>query len=221
MSVPDKVAAAVTPLASDETRAKAHADARTLSDGGDWPGQVLDHHEQIDALFTRAKAATGVADRKAALEELGALLTGHSIAEEAVLYPALVKADYESKATMAYTQQSTAKTEMFLLEGLDPISDEWPDKLEHIISAVHQHVSQEESSWFAKLATSPAVDQALLTQKYAEQFERYMGDARPALFSGCDSCANPQDPASSFVRNLTAAGSAAQRVSARPTSPCD
>jgi hemerythrin superfamily protein len=183
MSVLDKVAAAVTPAASDEDRAQAHADARALSRGNDWLGQILDHHEQIDALFGRAKAAGGVADRQAVLEELGTLLTGHSIAEEAVIYPALVKADYESKATMAYTQQSSAKTEMFLLEGLDPNSDEWSDKLDHIIGAVRQHVYQEESSWFPDLAQSPDVDQALLTDKYAEQFDRYMGADKPAMFN--------------------------------------
>lgn len=183
MSILDKVAAAVAPVASDETRAKAHANARGLSRGDDWLGQVLDHHEQIDALFGRAKAATGVADRKAALVALGTLLTGHSIAEEAVLYPALVKADYEGKATMAYAQQSTAKTEMFLLEELDPTSEEWTDKLEHIVAAVQQHVYQEESSWFVKLAESEHVDQALLTRKYVEQFNRYMGADGSALFS--------------------------------------
>lgn len=183
MSILDKVAAAVAPAVSDETRAEAHAEARALSRGGDWLGQVLDHHEQIDALFERAKAATGVADRKAAVEELGVLLTGHSIAEEAVLYPAMVKNDDEGKATMAYTQQATAKTEMFLLEGLDPTSEEWSDKLEHIIGAVRQHVYQEESSWFADLAQSSDVDQALLTEKYLEQFDRYMGGDKPAMFN--------------------------------------
>jgi hypothetical protein len=182
MSLLDRVAATVAPLASDETRAQAHADARALSHGDDWLGQVLDHHEQIDALFGRAKLATGVAGRKAALEDLGLVLTGHSIAEEAVLYPALVQADHEGKATMAYGQQSTAKTEMFLLEGLDPASQEWSDKLDHIIAAVRQHVYQEESSWFAKLVENKDVDQALLTEKYVEQFDRYMGADKSALF---------------------------------------
>ena len=183
MSLLDKVAAAVAPVVSDDTRAKAHADARAMSRGDDWLSQVLGHHEQIDALFARAKAATGVADRKAALEELGLVLTGHSIAEEAVLYPALVKADYQGKATIAYTQQATAKTEMFLLEGLDPTSEEWREKLEHIVSAVQQHVYEEESSWFAKLVESDDVDQAMLTEKYAEQFDRYMGSNKQALFA--------------------------------------
>lgn len=182
MSILDKVAAAVTPLASDEQRAKAHADAREFAERAPWLSRVLEHHEQIDALFAKLKGAASVSDRQAVLKQVGTLLTAHSIAEEAVLYPALVKADYESKATMAYTQQSTAKTEMFLLEGLDPASEEWADKLEHIISAIHQHVYQEESSWFRDLAQSAEVNQTELAQKYDEQFARYMGD-RPALFN--------------------------------------
>lgn len=181
MSLLDKAASIVAPLVSDETRAKAHADARALSNGNDWLGQVLDHHEKIDALFQRAKASAGVADRQAALEDLGRLLTGHSIAEEAVLYPALVKSDHEARATMAYAQQATAKTEIFLLEGLDPNSEEWSDKLEHIISAVQQHVYQEEGSWFAKLVESEDVDQTVLTRMYAEQFDRYMGEGKTAV----------------------------------------
>lgn len=72
---------------------------------------------------------------------------------------------------------------MFLLKGLDPSSEDWADKLEHIVSAFQQHVYQEESSWFAKLVESSDVDQAMLTQKYAEQFDRYMGDEKPALFN--------------------------------------
>jgi hemerythrin superfamily protein len=183
MSLLDKVAAAVAPVASDEQRAEAHQDARAISRGSDWLGQVLDHHEQIDALFGRARSATGVADRQAAVKEISTLLTGHSIAEEVVLYPAMVKADDEGKATMAYGQQSMAKTELFLLEGLDPTSQEWDDKLEHIIGAVRQHVYQEESSWFVDLANSNAVDQSLLTSKYNEQFDRYMGSDKPAMFN--------------------------------------
>lgn len=182
MSLLDKVAASVTPLASDETRAEAHAAARSLSSGNDWLGHVLDHHEQIDVLFVQARAASGIADRTASLKQLALILTGHSIAEEAVLYPALVQADYEGKATLAYTQQSTAKTEMFLLEGLDPESEEWNDKLDHIISAVRQHVFEEESSWFPKLVESEAVDQSTLSSKYDEQFERYVGSDKQALF---------------------------------------
>ena len=182
MSLLDKVAASVAPLVSDERRAEAHAGARALSSGNDWLGLVLDHHEQIDEMFERAKAAKGVADRKTALEELAVILTGHSIAEEAVLYPALAKADFESKATMAYAQQATAKTEMFLLQGLNPESEEWTDKLEHIVASVRQHVYQEESGWFAKLVESKDVDQAYLTEKYAEQFDRYIGEEKPALF---------------------------------------
>ena len=52
-----------------------------------------------------------------------------------------------------------------------------------IIGAVQQHVYQEESGWFADLAQSNDVDQALLTTKYAEQFDRYMGEDKAALFN--------------------------------------
>jgi hypothetical protein len=108
---------------------------------------------------------------------LSTLLTGHSIAEEAVLYPALAKAGEKGHATKAYTEQSAAKMEMGLLEDLPPMSQEFMDKLEHISGAVAHHVYEEESNWFLDLKTKiPEVDQVKLTQRYQEHFARYMGE---------------------------------------------
>jgi iron-sulfur cluster repair protein YtfE (RIC family) len=122
-------------------------------------------------------AAADPASRVRALKKLSTLLTGHSIAEEAVLYPALAKADEKGHATKAYTEQSAAKMEMGLLEDLPPMSQEFMDKLEHINGAVAHHVYEEESNWFLELKTkTPEVDQVKLTQRYQEHFARYMGE---------------------------------------------
>jgi hemerythrin superfamily protein len=105
------------------------------------------------------------------------LLTGHSIAEEAALYPALAKSDEKAHATKAYTEQSAAKLQMGLLQDLPPMSQEFMDKLEHIEGAVAHHVYEEEGTWFLELKSIiPAADQAKLTERYHEQFSRYMGD---------------------------------------------
>ena len=102
---------------------------------------------------------------------------GHSIAEEAALYPALAKADEKGHATKAYTEQSAAKLQVGLLEDLPPMSQEFLDKLAHIEGAVAHHVYEEESNWFLDLkAKTPPADQVKLTQRYQEQFARYMGD---------------------------------------------
>jgi hypothetical protein len=54
------------------------------------------------------------------------------------------------------------------------MSEEWRMKLEHIKSAVEQHVYEEESHRFAELAEAlPPGEAARLARRYAEEFERY------------------------------------------------
>jgi hypothetical protein len=182
MSLIDKVVAAVTPPESDEARAEARAKARAAAKSGDWLSAVLDHHEAIEAAFAKVKSASNAAGRVKALKELATILTGHSIAEEAALYPALAKADEKDHATMAYTEQSAAKLQMGLLEDLPPMSQDFMDKLEHIKGAVAHHVYEEEGNWFLDLKSKlPAADQTKLTQRYLEQFSRYMGTDAKSL----------------------------------------
>ena len=178
MSILDKVVAAVTPLESDEQRAEARAKAERAAADGDWLSLVLDHHRRIEAAFAAVKAATDAARRREAQKRLALLLTGHSIAEEVVIYPALVKADEESHSTKAYTEQSAAKVQMGLLEDLEPMSQEYLDKLEHIRGAVAHHVYEEEGNWFVDLKTKlPPADQTKLTFRYQQEFSRYTRDS--------------------------------------------
>ena len=69
------------------------------------------------------------------MKQLGRILTGHSIAEEAVLYPMLAQS-HSSHAAHAYQEQAMAKIEMHKLEMIEPMSQEWLDKFEQIQSAV-------------------------------------------------------------------------------------
>lgn len=184
MSIVDKVIAAVTPPESDQARAEARAKARAAAGTSDWLAQILDHHVQIEAQFEKVKQASESTTQRAELKLLGALLTGHSMAEEAVIYPALAAADEEGHATKAYTEQSAAKLQMGLLENLPPMSQEFMDKLEHIRGAVAHHVYEEEGNWFVDLAHSSKVDQAKLTLRYQEEFERYMGNKQSLKSTG-------------------------------------
>ena len=177
MSLLDKAIAAVTPPVSDEKRAEARAKARAAAAPGDWLSQILDHHEQIEAAFAAVRAASGVQARRQAQKTLGVLLTGHSMAEEAVIYPALAHAGKKMHAETAYTEQVAAKMQMAALEHLDPSSQDYLDKLGHLEGAVATHVYQEESDWFVDLKQqAPAADQAKATARYAEEYGRYMGE---------------------------------------------
>ena len=174
MSVIDKLMAAVTPLPDAEKRAAATAEARAAAKPGDWLTMVLDHHDLIRDAFATARAARSAADRKSAFKALALVLNGHSLAEEIVLYPALGKADHKAHAAQAYLEQTMAKTQMAELERIPASKPEWLDKLEHIEGAVLTHMFEEESGWFLDL-WNQADDSALLTARYAEEYERYAG----------------------------------------------
>jgi hypothetical protein len=186
MSILDKAIAAVTPPVSDEKRAEAHAKARAAAEPGDWLSQVLDHHEQIDQAFAETKAATTPEARRKAQKRLGTLLTGHSMAEEAVIYPALAQAGKQGHANTAYTEQVAAKQQMAALEMLDPMSEDYLDKLGHLEGAVKTHVYQEESDWFVDMKRdAPADAQAHATARYQEEAGRYFeGGPSPSGVTG-------------------------------------
>lgn len=180
MSILDKLVAAVTPPESDEARREAREKARSAARDGDWLDTILQHHEMIESAFAEVRASTDAAARNAAHRRLALLLTGHSIAEEAVIYPALARADEKGHSTKAYTEQAAAKAQLGLLGNLAPMSQEYLDKLEHIRGAVLHHVYEEEGEWFLDLCQRlDASEQRLLGERYREEFERYMGDDAP------------------------------------------
>jgi hypothetical protein len=140
----------------------------------DWLALVLLHHEQIETAFAAVKAAQDLRTRLMAHQELARLLTGHSNAEEAVIYPAMVHSGHKSHAMTGYTEQAGAKANMGELEYLDPISQEYLDKLEHIRGAVAHHMYEEESDRFLDLRRElPVGDQDRLTRRFKEEFDRY------------------------------------------------
>jgi len=196
MSLIDKVVAAVTPPESEEKRREARAKAWAEAGQNDWLAQLLHHHEQIAALFGAVRATQDVTSRLKALKELAIVLTGHADAEETAIYPALVHFGHKAHGMAGYTEQAGAKANMGELEYLDPMSSEFLDKLEHIRGAVAHHMYEEESDRFLDLKNLPASDQARLTARYMEEFDRYVdpghksdpefGTSRPNALEGGD-----------------------------------
>ncbi|AOH85019.1 hypothetical protein AWL63_14720 [Sphingomonas panacis] len=174
MSVIDKLVAAVTPPESEEARVEARKKAEAVATPGSWLSEILRHHRKIEALFDAVKIAETPAGRQRAQKDLALLLTAHSIAEEAAVYPALAADKQVAHAELAYQEQSAAKMEMGLLERLDPMSQDYLDKLEHIRGAVTHHIYSEEGTWFLQLAEDVGPDeQERITSRYREEFERY------------------------------------------------
>ncbi len=178
MSIVDKVVGAVTPPESEEDRAEARGKARAAATKGGWLGMVLDHHLAIETAFAEVKQAGDAVSRRSAQQRLATILTAHSLAEEMVLYPALALHHEKGHATMAYTEQSAAKIQMAALEDLEPMSEDYVDKLEHIRGAVAHHVYHEENDWFLDLnEIADSRLQQKLAQRYTEEFERYQRGA--------------------------------------------
>ncbi|MBA4091004.1 MAG: hypothetical protein C0494_10465 [Sphingobium sp.] len=181
MSIIDRFIAAVTPPESEEARLEARTKATKAAMPGDWLDQILQHHMDLEDAFADVKAASDTASRTAATKLLGVLLTGHAIAEEAVIYPALAEGGEKAHAGIGYDEQAMVKVQMALLEKLEPMSKDFLDKLEHIQGAVQHHMYAEEGNWFLDLKEStPAADQTLMTQRYGEEYARYVGADAPA-----------------------------------------
>jgi hypothetical protein len=176
MSIIDRFIAALAPPESAEDRLEARTKATRAALPGDWLDQILQHHMDLEDAFDDVKAAVDAHARTGALKQLGVLLTGHAIAEEAVIYPALAQDDEKPHAAAGYDEQAMVKVQMALLEQLDPMSQDFIDKLEHIEGAVAHHMYAEEGNWFLDLKASASPEQqARLTKRYAEEFQRYVG----------------------------------------------
>jgi hypothetical protein len=177
MSFLDKLMSKVMPPESEQDRAEARQKSERLAGANGWLAMALDHHRQIESAFARARGGLDAAERKQALKELALILTGHAQAEETVLYPALVEHGEKAHASLAYEEQQATKVQMHELEHLDPMSEEWREKFEHIEGAVLHHMYEEEGTWFVELAEKAGAESPLLTQRFAEEFDRYAGGA--------------------------------------------
>lgn len=181
MSIIDRFIAAVTPPESDKARLEARAKATEAAMPGDWLDQILQHHMDLEDAFADVKAAPDASTRRAATKLLGVLLTGHAIAEEAIIYPALAENGEKAHAGIGYDEQAMVKVQMALLEKLEPMSQDFIDKLEHIQGAVQHHMYAEEGNWFLDLKDkTPTADQAMMTKRYADEYARYVGADAPA-----------------------------------------
>lgn len=182
MSAIDKIIAAVTPAESDEDRAEARARATDASEPDDWLSLILDHHIELEDALIAVEEAVDLEERTDAFKEFAILLVGHAIAEEVVIYPALSMDASAGHADTGYSEQAVVKMQMGALERLDPLSEEFEDKLEEVKVALQHHMYEEEGNWFLDLKQkATAEDQATMTARYAEEFDRYVGDAGPLV----------------------------------------
>jgi hypothetical protein len=172
MPIIDKALDAAPPPVSREVQAAITRKARWAAAPSDWLSLALDQHRAIRQAFETCLAAESGPLRLGALKRLALVLNAHALAEELVLYPALARAGGKLQAGEAYVDQTAAKMKMAELECIDPSTGLWRDKLDQLRGAVLHHMLVEERGWFLDLRAK-AEDQAYLTRRFQEEFERY------------------------------------------------
>ena len=176
MSIFAELADALAPSSSAEDKQKARARAQQIAKPGDWFSMIIDHHLKLEDAFAVVKATNDEAGRRDAQKKLGIILTGHANAEESVIYPAMVESGEDRHALHGYTEQAQVKIDMASLGALPAMSQSYNDKLEAIREAVAHHMFEEEGTWYPDLAKSASTtEQAELTKKYSEEYNRYVG----------------------------------------------
>jgi iron-sulfur cluster repair protein YtfE (RIC family) len=176
MTLLDKLMASTSPRPSDEERVRTRRIAHLLADDHPWLGEVIRHHLAIEDAIDGVALAADAAGRRHALRWLRTLMTGHFIAEEAVLYPAMAQDGQRVHAVTAYADHGGMKIELAALETMDARGPDFADKLERLRGELAWHLHEEESAWFPALCRAgDAAFRARLAERFVAEFDRYMG----------------------------------------------
>lgn len=163
---------ATDPTNITSLQAAVTAKAREAAQPGDWLSAALDQHDLIRSAFEAvAEAGVGHA-RLAAFRSLSLLLNAHVIAEEAVLYPALLFAGHQDYAETAFAEQTTVKIQLAAITGIDISVPAWMSGFEDIRREVLEHMLKEEGSWFLQLRAQES-GHGELTTRFIDEFGRY------------------------------------------------
>jgi hypothetical protein len=138
--------------------------------------EVIRQHAAIEQALEGLRTAPRGSERRHALQWLAALLTGHSLAEQAVLYPALSLECRRAHAAAAYADESNVKIELAALQTMTLSDADFHDKLERLSADLVFHIHEEESHWFPALVRCLDADMhAATTARFLAEFRRYMG----------------------------------------------
>ena len=106
---------------------------------------IMSDHREVERLFEQLK--TDPASRPGLTPVLTTLLTAHSRAEEAEVYPAAVEEAGETDE-VKHSQEEHLLADRLLAElaETDPTSSAYDDKLAEVVEAVTHHVEEEEKT---------------------------------------------------------------------------
>jgi iron-sulfur cluster repair protein YtfE (RIC family) len=126
-------------------------------------------HRTILALLTAVAQAPrdAVATRTQQLLRLKRRLTAHALAEEDVIYPALLeRCGDQPGAQQLYGEHAEMKIHLYELEEMPKDDPAWPSRVADLRALIETHVRQEEEVEFPRLRA--ALDDQMLARIFAK-----------------------------------------------------
>jgi hemerythrin superfamily protein len=143
---------------------------------GDVVDLIMQDHREVERLFDELKQHPE--KRPLLVPVLSAMLTAHSRAEEAEVYP-VARDDAGETDEVAHSQHEHAEAEELLarLVETDPMAKEFEPRLEELVKAVTHHVEEEESSVLPGMRQRLDEQRRLeLGRAFAASRAQHMGD---------------------------------------------
>ena len=135
---------------------------------------IMQDHREVERLFEELR--TEPEKRPLSVPVLVGLLTAHSRAEEAEVYP-VARGEASAEEEVAHSQKEHAQAEELLtkLEQADPESAEFDEILAQLVDAVTHHVEEEESK------VLPAMREGLESSRLDELGEAFAASRKAHL----------------------------------------
>ena len=160
---------------------------------------ILADHRKFEELLRATRDVS--ADRRAALEELSALLVAHAEAEEREVYPSLRWKDAIDEEEAEHSKEEHAEGHEALLEVLeigDPEAEGFGEAVEGLTEELAHHMDEEE-----RTVLNPARTE-VSAEKRRELGLAFMAERQRQLDSGCGTLDN--------VRRLVEEARAADQI---------
>ncbi|GAA2264061.1 hypothetical protein GCM10009853_016730 [Glycomyces scopariae] len=143
---------------------------------GDVVDLIMADHREVERLFEELKRFPE--KRPLVVPVLSALLTAHSRAEEAEVYPVAIAEAGETEE-VAHSQEEHEQAEELLvkLTETDPASPEFDKALKELVDSVTHHVEEEESTVLPGMKTGLAEARRMeLGAAFAASRAEHLGD---------------------------------------------
>jgi hemerythrin superfamily protein len=137
---------------------------------------IMQDHREVERLFDELK--DNPEKRPNLLPVLTTLLTAHSRAEEAEVYPVAAEEAGE-KEEVSHSQQEHIEADQLLakLAATDPDSPNFEKVLQNLIDAVSHHVEEEETKVLPGMRSSLSDDRrAQLGEAFAASRKQHLGE---------------------------------------------